>query len=354
MEDLFRGAVWLQLTLDGQQLLTVGGGVLVAALHDGVDGLRGEAEGAEVVDLGMDVQVAKLAVLLVVTPDHDVLELANELGQRLQLVHIVDHAPRHLDADDDVSPHLTADVGGEVVDKPAIDKALPVDGDGGEDAWDGHAGTDGLRKLALTDHHGIARGDVGGHAGEGDGQLVEVDGVLIADAKAVEEVQQVVAGDERTRQRADERAGLGTCYGRNGLGSGDPVSFVLFDTLALDLVDELAGVEGDGDQIGAAPVLVGRRDVAPVHVVAHVFRPVHPGDELLQLLGRIAQGIQPPDDGTHAGAYDVIDGQADLLDVFQHPYVGGAFGAATAQHDADLRPWRPDGVTCHLRGVTRE
>ena len=144
MKDLLRGPVLLHVLLDGQQLIAVVGGVVVAALHDGVDGGGGEAEHAEVVDLGMEIEVAELAVLGVVALDHDVLELGGELGDRLQLVHVLDHALRHLDANDDVGAHLAADVSREVVDQTAVGEELPIDVDGGEHPGDGHAGPDGL------------------------------------------------------------------------------------------------------------------------------------------------------------------------------------------------------------------
>ena len=333
LEGLLGSAVLDEVFLNGEQLVAIGGGMVVAALDDGVDGLGGEAEGAEVVDLGMEIEVAELAVFFVVAFDHDVLDLTGELGEGLQLVDVGDHAVGHLDADDDVGTHLTADVGGEVVDKAAVHQELPVDGDGREHAGDGHAGPDGLGELAATQHGGLAGGEVGGDAGEGDGQLVEVDGVLVADAQAVEEVEQVGTGDERAGQRADEGAG----------GGGLAVERVA-EPSVLELVEELAGVERDGEQVGAAPVFVGRRDVAAVDVVAHVLGPVHFGDERLQLVGGVAQGIEAADDGAHAGAHDVIDGEADLLDVFQHADMGGAFGAAAAEDQAYLGPRRPDGV----------
>lgn len=157
---------------------------------------------------------------------------------------------------------------------------------------------------------------------------------MVADAEAVEEVEQVVAGDERAGQRGNERVGRGAGLFRRLVGEG----------LRLELVEELAGVEGDGEQVSAAPVLVGRGDVAPVDVVAHVLGPVELGDEGLQLVGRIAQGVEAADDGAHAGAHDIVDGEADLLDVFQDADVGGAFGAATAEDQAYLGPRRPDGV----------
>ena len=43
-------------------------------------------------------------------------------------------------------------------------------------------------------------------------------------------------------------------------------------------------------------------------------------------------------------AHDVIHGQPDLFDVFQRTDMGGAFGAASTQHDTHLGPWSLDGV----------
>ena len=64
-------------------------------------------------------------------------------------------------------------------------------GYGREDSGYGHAGTDGFGKFAAAEHHGVAVEDVDGHTGKGYGQIVEADGVLVADAEAVEEVERI-------------------------------------------------------------------------------------------------------------------------------------------------------------------
>ena len=204
LKDLGGGFDAVDIPLDGQQLIVKLGGELVAALDDGVDGLGGEAEHAVIVDVGVDVQVAKLAVFLVVAHGYDVHQLGCQLGQRLEVVDIAFEHGRHLDADDDVGADVATDVGGEVVYQTAVHKHLAIEGHRREDAWDGHAGADGFRELAATQHDGITRDDVGGDTGKGDGQLVEVDGILVADAKAVEKVEQVGASDEGVGERGDE------------------------------------------------------------------------------------------------------------------------------------------------------
>ena len=203
----------------------------------------------------------------------------------------------HRDADDDVGPHLAGYVDGVVVAQAAVDEKFVAHADGGEDAGDGHRGAHGLLEVAVVEVDFGVVDEVGGHAGEGYGQGVEVDGVEVAVEQLREEAVEVDA--------ADEAAAL--FVGRYGVPQGIGVLYAA-------VVDvEGVGVDAVGQQGG--PLLR-----------------VHDG---VHLLRGPADGVEAADERAHGGAADDVDGYAGFFDDFQCAYVSGAFGAATAEDDGN-------------------
>ena len=58
-----------------------------------------------------------------------------------------------IDGDDNICPHLSAYVNGQVVEHPAIDEFVVTSVHGFEHAWYGHRGPHGLRQPTLTEYH---------------------------------------------------------------------------------------------------------------------------------------------------------------------------------------------------------
>ena len=110
---------------------------------------------------------------------------------------------RHFYTDNDVGTHFLDYVGGEVVHQSAIDKQMLAHGDGREHAWYGHAGPHRGRDASMPDDDFLARPDVGGYTGKGDGQVVEIHFFLIAYTQVVEQVDQSGVVDIRTGDEAD-------------------------------------------------------------------------------------------------------------------------------------------------------
>ena len=141
----------------------------------------------------------------------------------------------------------------------------------------------------------LAVDQVFSHAGKGDGEFVEVDGVVIAHSQLGEEACDVASGDDASFQSVFRSVFEGD---RDGVF----LRALLFDEEFLVAVDSVGEDE--------APVL-------DAYEAVHLFR-------------CIADGIKSSDDGTHAGPYDVVDGDACFFDDFQGADVGDAFCSASA------------------------
>ena len=178
-----------------------------------------------------------------------------------------------------------------------------------EDSGNGHRGAHGLLEVAGVEVDLGVGDDVRGHAGKGDGQGVEVDGVQIALEEVVEEVVQVDAADE---------SGAGIAVAFSG-GEGVPEGVGVLQTAGVD-VDGL-GVDAVGEEEG--PVLRAHQRV--------------------QLVGAPAHGIEAADERAHGGAGDDVDGQSGLFDGTQGADVRHAFGAAAAEHHGYLGPGKGVG-----------
>ena len=185
----------------------------------------------------------------------------------------------------------------------------------------------------MTDHDFFASGDVGGYTGKRDGQFVEVDLFLIADAQIVEKVDQCGVVDISARQIVCKAFGF---------------VFALAQVL-----DDPRQAEGDIHEHGAVALPHFGCHGRAIDGVAYVFRPIHVSYKLGEFVGRIAQGIEASDDGSHAGASHVVYWDPDFLNIFQYADMGGAFGAATTEHHAHLGAWCVNGnvflVLCFCR-----
>ena len=290
--------------LDGQQLVVVFFGLLVASVDQGVDGFGCEAEHSKARDVGHDADVAKLAVLLAFGARGVDEQATHHLGQRLQVVGRDAFLACHLNADDDVGSHLLEHVGGEIVDQAAVDEDAVAHLDRGKHAWDGHAGTHGRRHDAMTQNDFLPGDEVGGHTSERNRHVVEVHLFLVAHAKVVEQVDQRAVVDVGTRQLAEQVAFFG-------------------------LLAKRAVAKRDVEHVGASPFAHVLGEVGAVDFVADHFVPLDVRNESRHLVGFVAHGVEAADDGAHAGARHIIDGDAHVLDVFQDPDVGSALGTAT-------------------------
>ena len=118
-------------------------------------------------------------LLLRVAAGHDVGELVN---QREHVVEFFARRERRADVHhhETVNAHRLRHGDGDVHGDAAVHQQSPVDVHRCEDAGYGHARAHGERQIALRQHHGFARDDVGRDRAIGNGQLVE-----IADARSV-------------------------------------------------------------------------------------------------------------------------------------------------------------------------
>ena len=142
-------------------------------------------------------------------------------------------------------------------------------------------------------------GDVLRHTSEGDRQLVEVQGVVIAQGEFAEEVGNVLSLDESARH-------------------------VLYGGLA----------ERHGDDELLVHLTLHQVHVLARDLVAQQIAPILMAHHAVHLLGSVADGIEASDDGAHAGAHHIVDGDARLFDDLDGTDVCHTLGTSTAQHEA--------------------
>ena len=251
---------------------------------------------------------------------------------------------RHLGADHDVGPHRLGDIDGEVVPRAAVGQDHVLGADRPEIERDGHRGTHGVHQLAgrpVLLAHGV---HVRRHAEEGNGQVFESEGILIADGDGAQGVSDVVAEQVAVGQA---HAHLGHDFGGDVGGTGLDIVHRLFQVhLAAEpgnrvflLIMERNG-QGEPFVVLPAPVALVRIR----HFVGHHDGPVDAPNEGVQILRIIAEGIQAGHQAAHAGAAHQVHGNAQLLHVFEHADMGHAAGAASAEDDGDGGPMLADGV----------
>ena len=307
---LLRHAVEPQALANAGQHIGVRESRLVATTHHGVDGGGRKVHGAATLAVDGEVQVAHADVLghLVAAGNADVL--------RQHPLHAGDgHAVLKLalqrDAYHDVGAHAFGHVNGIVVHQSAIGQRHAMQLHGRQYAGHGHAGTHHLGQHATVKVDLRAIDQISGHAGKAHGQGVEGDAVVIAHGEFGQFVAQVAPFHPAPQFRF-----AGFCETE---------------------VEHIA--------LGAGSLL-GRQGGAG-GTVGHEEVPIAVAHERVELLHRVAHGIERPDVGAHAGAHHHVDGYALLLQGIEHTNVRCTLGTATTQHECHL-------LTAHTVGRSRE
>ena len=212
-----------------------------------------------------------------------------------------------IDRDDDLGAHRARGVDRQIRHHAAIDEQPPVALHRREETRHRHAGAQGGREIAVLEHDRLAVRRVGGDGPERQRQAVE-----IFDADGAQREQPELAAEPLA---ADDAA-------------GQDESVLRHPELPARQIDEI---------IDLAPV----RQVPALGGVAHEGVPVERERELLELVRRVAGGVEPADDRPHAGAGDAIDRHLHLLEHAQHADVSEPEGAATGENQTDTRSRRP-------------
>ena len=202
-----------------------------------------------------------------------------------------------------------------VVGDAAIHQQPLADAHRRERARHRHAGADRDREVAIGEHHLLAADDVGGDRAERDRQRIEI---------------RVAPG--RQGQPAQQQHQLLPAH----QAGGDAHPAIAVADLQLQQVAEIL-------------VLAIHRQFAAWRVVDEHVRPVDVLDQVLQLGGVVARGVQAADNRTHAGAADRADRDAFALQHLEHADVGDAARATAAQHQADAAGVRRLDRACRLR-----
>ena len=178
----------------------------------------------------------------------------------------------HRYADDDIGPHLSRQVGWEVVAHPTIHQQHISLAHGREDPGNGHRGPQGFFQVAVVEINFGIGNDVRGHAGERNGEGVEVQRVQITFEQTREESVEVHATNKTSPLVA--LAAEGECV-PEGIGvqeaPGFHVQFLGGDAVAQDIT----------------PVLVSHQGV--------------------QLVGSPSDCIESADEGSHRGAANHVN-----------------------------------------------
>ena len=100
--------------------------------------------------------------------------------------------------------------------------------------------------------------------------------------------------------------------------------------------DGIAKSKADIGKFGRRPVLLEVIFVARLHFTGIPPLEVGRAEQLFHIVGRIAHGIERPDDGAHGGARDVVDGDVVLFQRTDDADVGHTLGTAATQHESHL------------------
>ena len=106
----------------------------------------------------------------------------------------------HIHADDNIGSHLPGYIYRIVVNGSAVHQYHRVQTDGGEDCRDSHTRAHGRGQYPAVEDYFLAAGHIFGYTGKGDGQFVEVDGVMVADSQSAKQVCQVFAANGTAKQ----------------------------------------------------------------------------------------------------------------------------------------------------------
>ena len=210
---------------------------------------------------------------------------------------------RHVDADDDVGTHLTGDVGRKVVAQTTVYQHFAICPDGSKDSGNRHAGTHGSAEHAAVEHHFGIVDHIGGHAGKGNGQRVEVDGIVVGCRQGVKQCGNVPAHDETATVRR-----------RLALAEGE-----LFR-----------------DDVGVLLLALMQTLTAQILAVREYERPVLGHEDGVQLVGTVTAGIDTAHDAAHAGTGNDVDGYTGTFQHLQCTHVCRTLGTAATQHQRHL------------------
>lgn len=213
----------------------------------------------------------------------------------------VDRGLREMDSDDDVGSHLPGDIDGEILEDGAIDIEFAAAVGRSEDAGEGHGGAEGIGEDAFAEDLFFAGDKIGGDAAEGSGEVVEGVEFGVGEGPAAEEDADLMAEIETG-------------------GKGDAAFETEFEEV------------GEGGAVFAA----AEGEVAEVDGAAEELIPGSVFDDGAEFSGGAAGGVEAADEAAHAGAGDVVDGDAVLLEPFEDADMGDAEGAAAFEGDGYL------------------
>ena len=278
-------------------------GGFLAPAYQRVDGYRRETRRAVSLGIHTDQDVRHGFVLFELVHAVEVHNLHQDARRGIKLRGGFQFR-RYIDADNDVGTHLAGDVGRIVVAQTTVHQHHAARSDGGKDAGNRHAGTHGSAQHAAVEHHFGIVDHIGGHAGKGNGQLVEVDGIVVGCRQGVKQRGNVLAHDEAA-------------------------------TVRLRL---LALAEGEAlrDNVGVL-FLAFMQTLAPqVLAVREHERPVLGHEDGVQLVGTVTAGIDTAHDAAHAGTGDDVDGNTCTFQHLQRTHVCRTLGTAATQHQRHL------------------
>ena len=211
----------------------------------------------------------------------------------------------HRYTDDIVGSHLLGDIDREVVAHTAIDQHHIAYSHRREGTGNRHTGSHRHTEHSAMEDILCIIDYVCCHAGKRDGQLVEVDGVIVGRGKRVEQSIDVLSDDHSSFRSHSVLSEFQTC----------------------------------GDDIGVLLLALLQTLVAQVVLVREHVGPVLSSDDGIEFGSTVAAGIETSYDASHAGARDKVYGNACTLHNPQRTDVCNAFCAATTEHNTHLGPW---------------
>ncbi len=186
---------------------------------------------------------------------------------------------------------------------PAVDQQLAIALDRRKHTGRRHARAHRRHQIARVHDDGLACFQIRGHGTERNGQAIERLNGRDRQRGASQHLLQLLALNQAPRQ--DETL----------VGHAERITHQEFAIVLL----------------AAEPQLLARRTV-----FERVF-PIHRAQQFLNIRDRHARRVQAADHRAHAGAGDRIDGNAHLVEHFEHTDVGRAPRAAATEHQTDTR-----------------
>ena len=186
-----------------RQVFRLGLGGQVTAPDEAVDGFLVETHHVVPGNVRPDRHLGFQDVLFVGITSQHVDTGRNDIRQVVDFAVII-RAGAQIDADNQVCPQLTGQVGRVIVPHATIDQDHSVRPDRSEQARDGHGGTHGRIDLAGIPDFRRAGHQVRSHAGERNREFRETAVILVADGQRTDHVADVLAENHARRQAADQ------------------------------------------------------------------------------------------------------------------------------------------------------